>query len=79
MAGHEQVVGRFVRVGEAHEAALGADRVEAVVAAGDELVRVDLVAGVPDEPVLGEVEGQVQGQAQLDDAEVDWRSGPAGW
>ena len=48
-----------------------------VVAAGDELVRVDLVAGVPDEPVLAEVEGQVQGQAQLDDAEVAGEVGRA--
>ena len=40
------------------------------IPAGDELVRIDLVAGVPDEAVLGEIERQVQGQAQLDDAKV---------
>jgi hypothetical protein len=33
-------------------------------------VRVNLVAGVPDEAVAGEVEGQVQGQAEFHDAEV---------
>ena len=38
--------------------------------AGDQLVGIDLVAGVPDQAVLGEVERQVQGQAELDDAEV---------
>ena len=38
--------------------------------AGDQLVGVDLVAGVPDQAVAREVEGQVQGQAELDDAEV---------
>ena len=47
--------------------------------AGDELVRVHLVAGVPDEAVLGEVEGQVQGEAEFDDAEVTGEvGGPRG-
>src|SRR5262249_32750433 len=53
-----------------HEPALGPDRFELLVAAGDELVRIDLVPGVPDESVLREVEAEVQGEAQLDDAEV---------
>ena len=35
------------------------------------------MAGVPDEAVLGEVERQVQGQAQLDDAEVAGEVGRA--
>ena len=35
------------------------------------------MAGVPDEPVAAEVEGQVQGQAQLDDAEVAGEVGRA--
>src|SRR5262249_18850301 len=48
-----------------------------VVAAGDELVRVNLVAGVPDEAVAGEVKRQVQGQAQLDDAQVAGEVGRA--
>ena len=70
MAGHEQVVGAFVRIGIAHQPALGADGLELRVAARDQLVRIDLMAGVPDQAVLAEIEGQVQGQAQFDDAEV---------
>jgi len=77
VAGHEQVVGALVRVGVAHEAAARADGLELRVAAGDQFVRVDLVPGVPDEPVLAEIEGQVQGQAQLDDAEVAGEVGRA--
>ena len=41
-----------------------------VVAAGDQLVRIDLVAGVPNQPVAAEIEHGVQGQAQLDDAQI---------
>ena len=61
VSGHEQVVLALAGVREPHEPALGADRVEPVVPPGDELVRVDLVPGVPDEPVLvlREVEGEV--------------------
>ena len=72
MTGHEQVVLALARVREAHQPALGADRVEPVVAARDELLRINLMPGVPDEPVLvlREVERQVQRQAQFDDAEV---------
>ena len=50
---------------------------ELVVAAGDELVRIDLVAGVPDQPVAAEIEGGVQGQRQLDDAQVGGEMGRA--
>src|SRR5439155_23941842 len=69
-AGHERVEGVLVRVGIAHQAAAGADALEAVVTAGNQLVRIDLMARVPDEAVAAEVEGQVQGEAQLDDAEI---------
>ena len=68
--GHEQVERAFGRIGVAHQAPLGPDRVQLVGAAGDQLVGIDLMAGVPDQAVLGEVEGQVQGQAELDDAQV---------
>ena len=56
--------------GEAGEAAVLAQRREAVAAAGQELVDVGLVAHVPDELVAGAVEDAVQGDRQLDDAEV---------
>ena len=77
VAGHEQVEGALGRVGVAHQAPLGPDRVQLVGAAGDQLVGIDLVAGVPDQAVLGEVEGQVQRQAELDDAEVAGEVGRA--
>ena len=68
--GHEQVVGALGRVGVAHQAAPGPDRVQFGGTAGDQLVRIDLVARVPHQAVLREIEGQVQGQAELDDTEI---------
>ena len=68
--GHEQVVVALGGVGIAHQPAARADAVELGIAAGEQLVRVDLVAGVPDEAVAAEVELQMQGQGQLDHAEV---------
>ena len=43
---------------------------EAVAAAGEDLVDVGLVAGVPQEQVVGRVEDPVQGQGELDHAQV---------
>ena len=54
----------------AGQAAALAQQVEAVLAAGHDLVHVRLVAGVEQDPVLGRVEDPVQRQGQLDDAEV---------
>ena len=54
----------------AGHAARLAQRREAVGAAGDDLVDVGLVAGVPQDDVVGRVEHPVQGQGELDDAEV---------
>ena len=56
--------------GEAAETAGLADGGEAIAAAGEELVRVGLVADVPDDLVLGRVVDVVEGDGQLDDAEV---------
>ncbi len=53
----------------AGEPALLAERAE-VLAAGEELVHVGLVAGVEDDPVARGVEDPVDGQRQLDHAEV---------
>ena len=77
VARHEQIVIAFVRIGVAHQAALGADGAERLESAGDQLVRINLMAGVPDQAVLGEIESQVQGEAQLDDAEVAGEVGGA--
>ena len=70
MPGHEEIEGALVRVGITHQAAAGADGAELGIPAGDQFVGIDLVARVPNEAIVSEVEGQVQGQAQLDHAEV---------
>ena len=43
---------------------------ERLAAPGDQLVHVGLVAGVPQDHVAGGVEGPVQGQGELDHAQV---------
>ena len=63
MPGHEKVERAFLRIGVAHETAARADGVKTVEAARDELVGIDLMAGVPNEPIFREVESQVQSQA----------------
>ena len=64
---------RRARLGLARVAAdpaLAAQPVELAGPAGEHLVDVGLVAGVPDDPVARGVEGAVDGQGQLDHAEV---------
>ena len=70
VAGEEQVVVAFHRVGIAHQSAAEADGVEIVVAAGNQLVRIDLMARVPDQAIAAEVERGVQRQRELDHAQV---------
>src|SRR5215207_8503962 len=70
VAGHEEIEIAFKRVRVAHEAALGTDVLEVLLPPGDEFVRVDLVAGVPDDAVFAEVEDLMKGEAELDDAKV---------
>src|SRR5690606_16071818 len=55
---------------EAADPPVGSDRVEAVPTAGDQLVRIALVARVPDETVVGKVEDPVERERDLDDSEV---------
>ncbi len=70
VAGAVGIVRALGARGEAAEAAGLADRGEAVAAAGEKLVRVRLVADVPEDLVLGRVVDVVEGDGQLDDAEV---------
>ncbi len=77
VAGHEQVVKTLRRVGVAHQAPLGPDRVQLGRAAGDQLMRIDLMSGIPDQAVLGKVERQMEGQAELDHAKVTREVGGA--
>ena len=55
---------------EAVEPLILAHGVEAVAAAGEELVDVALVADIEDEFVLRRLEDAVQGDGQFDDAEI---------
>ena len=70
MGGAEEVVFAFRALGEAREPAALAQRADAVAPAGQDLVRIGLMADVPDEPVSGRVEHIVQRDGQLDDAEA---------
>ena len=70
MAGaHDVVLGLGDRA-ERREAAVLADRVEPLAAAGEDLVRVGLVADVPEDLVAGRVEQAVQRDRELAGAEV---------
>ena len=66
----EVVVEALVPLLEAREAAVLAQGVEAALAAGEDLVGVGLVADVPDDPVLEEVEAVQQGDGELHRPEV---------
>ena len=69
VAAVEDVVLRLRPTREATHPAELAERPEALVAAGQELVRVGLVAGVPDDPVARRFEQPVERDRELDDAE----------
>ena len=70
MRGAERVVFALGALGEAGKAAPLAQRADAVAPAGQDFVRIGLVADVPDEPVLGRVEHVMERDRQLDDAET---------
>lgn len=66
----EDIVWAFFRSGITGEATIRADSVEAGKAPGEELVRISLMASVPDEIVSGGIEDIVEGDGQLDSSEV---------
>src|SRR6266568_7538242 len=70
VAGRQRVVGALRRLREPGEPARRPDGREPISPAGDQLVRVALVRGVPDEPVPRAVESPVERERQLDDTEV---------
>ena len=55
---------------EAREPAAHAQRANAIAAAGQDLVRIGLVADVPDQPVVRRLENVVERDGQFDDAET---------
>ncbi len=65
----ELVVGTFVAAQEARQAARLPQSGQTVVAAGEDLPRVPLVADVPHDPVAGGVEAVAQRHRQLDHAQ----------
>ena len=69
MADTERVVFGFFALRERRDAVLLLDRMDAVAAAGQDLVRIALVADIPDQAVAGRVVQVVQGDGELDDAE----------
>src|SRR5271165_4218145 len=68
MAGTEDVVFALGTFGEAREPAALAQRPDAGAPSGQDLVRISLMADVPDEPVSGRVEHIVQRDGEFDDA-----------
>ena len=61
MSGHEQIVRTLLGVGVTHESTAFADRAKLLVAARDQFVRIDLMAGIPDQPIELEVKDAVKG------------------
>ena len=70
MGGAERIVVALGALGETGQSAAGAQGANAVAAAGEDLVRVGLMADVPDQPVAGRVEDVMDGGGQFDDAEA---------
>ena len=70
MRGAEGIVGRFRPLGEARRSVLLSDRADAVPASGEDLVRIGLVADVPDDLVARRVEHRMQRDRQFHDAEA---------
>ena len=66
----QRVVRALGGLRESRKAARRPDRLELLAPAGDELVRVALVGGVPDQPIFGAVEDPVECERQLDDSKV---------
>ena len=70
MRGAERIVFALGALGEAGEATALAQRADAVAPPGQNLVRIGLMADVPDDAVARRVEQIVQRDRQLDDAEA---------
>ncbi len=69
VADAEGVVVALAALGKAGQAALLAHAVHALAPAGEDLVRVGLVADVPDDAIVRGVEDVMQADGQFDDAE----------
>ncbi len=70
MSGAERIVIAFGPLGEAGQSAAGAQGADAVATAGQDFVRIGLMANVPDQAIAGGIEHVVQGSRQLDNAKA---------
>ena len=70
VGGPEWVVGAFGALGEPREAVSLAQRADAVSATGKNLVRIGLVADIPDDNVARRIKDVVQGDSELDYAKT---------
>ena len=70
MRGAERIVFALGALGEAGQAAALTQRADAVAAAGQNFVRIGLVADVPDQPIVRRIEHVMQRNRQLDHAET---------
>ncbi len=66
----EGVVFALRALGEARQAAAHPERADAVAASGDDLVRISLMADIPDQPVVRGVEDVMQRDGEFDHAEA---------
>ncbi len=76
MRSAERVVFALGALGEARQAAAHAKRADAVAAAGQDLVRIGLVADVPHDPVIWGVEHVMQRDGEFDDAQTSAQMPP---
>lgn len=67
---HRRIVFAFSPAGEAGKSVFLAQRADAVATAGEDLVRIALVADIEDQPVVRRVEHLVDGDRQFDDTEA---------
>ncbi len=70
MRGAERIVFALGALGEAGKAVALAQRADAIAASGENLVRIGLMADVPDQPVGGRIENIMQRHGELDHAEA---------
>ncbi len=70
MRGAEGIVFAFGALGETGKAAALAQRADAVAAAGEDLVRIGLMADIEDQLVVRRVEDVMQRHREFDDAEA---------
>jgi len=68
--GAERIVFALGALGEPGQSAAHAERADAVATIGQDLVRIGLVADVPNQAIIGGVEDVVQRHRQLDHAEA---------